>query len=650
MGCGVVNHSTSLSLYSSQSIAITDFALGHIIGRGEYGIVRSATYQPKKLPIAMKQLPYHKILSHKLSFQLPFHELEILKLISYHPNIIQLKFAFHDNFNCYFAFDYMKGGDLRYHLKYHEKFSEYEVAYLIGSIGNALHYLHNKNILHRDIKPENILLDSFGRPYLTDFGISYSADIHEQHHPHHRHPLIPISTSSSGTRCYSAPEVFTSHHKHSYHADYWSLGMLMYELFFHERPFHDFCPSHYVQFVEIQYESLWNDLEHPSSSSSSRHEHTTLWESKHEINWKYYQDQPLQQSAFGSSELYLIELRNRQFMISSSSSSGSSKLSPSQSDHSSESFFQHQQQQQQLSQQLPLAYVIPIPRLTAMETELSESCLDVLTRLLDIRIPFRLGTQSSLWRDELLEHEWFAEHYITKEKIETGNLNPDFFPNEVQVSSQVFMEFPENLFHSEMFPMENVPVKLSSEIKEQLRSRFHYIAPNMRDSETALDTVGTLKSSTRNTQKQLPQQQQQQQQPSVSTPQPSQPPRVSFSSSSSAPPSPSIDPLRPSNPHFFFLNRFHSSLESFDEGDGGAATAEHSPSQQQQQGHHEEEHETPEAGFGGHSSPPHSNSLAFIHKPKFKNYSTLGMSLSADYPSAREGYSTSVPTSPPPTS
>jgi serine/threonine protein kinase len=658
MGCGIINYSSSLSPYSDDVIPITDFALGHIIGRGEYGIVRSAIYLPKKLPIAIKQLPYHKILSNKLNFQLPFHELSILKLIYSHPNIVQLKFAFNDNSNCYFAFDYMKGGDLRYHLRNHEKFSEYGIAYLIGCLGSALHFLHNKNILHRDIKPENILLDSYGRPYLTDFGISY-VDLSHEH-------IIPISCSSSGTRCYSAPEVFTSHHKHSYHADYWSLGMLLYELLFHERPFHDFCPPHFIEFVEIQYESLWNDLTTAGPpGDASGGEEGFLYKSKEDIDWKYYQNQPIQHAALASSELSLIELRNRQFMISSSSSSGSARVSLPRSDQSSTELGLL------ASQVLPLAYVIPIPRLTSLETELSDSCLDVLTRLLDIRIPFRLGTQSSVWKDELLEHEWFAEHYLTKEKINSGNANPDFSPNEVQVSSQVFMEFPENLFHSELFPMENVPVRLSTEIKEQLRTHFHYIAPDMRRPQshslhphlshhlalapgdpTALDLN---KSST-------------QLQRSLSAPQPLRPPpsssrAIAPSSPHSLPASPAAagagarawvamgtgtgagncSPMtapvhRPSNPHSLILQtKFHSSLESFDEADLDIDRQQGEGQQQQlqqkeqgegwqrEQRQREAEAEAIEE-LGGHGN---NSSMTFIHKPKFKTSYTLGMSFSS---------------------
>lgn len=457
MGCGTVIHPRSC-----YEIDIHKFSIGHVVGRGEYGVVKSGIYLPKNLPVAIKKLPFSKILSHKSGFTTPLLELKILKLTHSHPNIINLRFAFHDSHSCYFVFDCMKGGDLRYHLRNNVKFTEYGVAYLIGCVGSALHFLHSKNIIHRDIKPENVLLNSSGRPFLTDFGISY---IDSEH-------VIPISTSSSGTRCYSAPEVLTNNHKHSYQADYWSLGVLAYELIFNERPFLDLCPSHIIQFVELQYQSMWNDLEIQNSTSN------------YEIDWNYFQNLPIQQSSFGSSELYMIELRNRQFMLSSSSSSSSSKYSITQ-DLSPDTYLH----------QLPPSYCIQIPRYTVSELAISESCRDFLSKLLDIRIPNRLGTRSTLLYDEVLEHEWFVDNYITKEKIMYGTLFPDFLPNELQISSQVFMEFPENLFSSDLFPVENAPVKLSKEIKQQLQD-FYYISPIMMHTDSNMEKSVNIKSST----------------------------------------------------------------------------------------------------------------------------------------------------------
>lgn len=532
MGCGIVVHPKPY-----YDISIDKFTIGHVIGRGEYGVVKSGTYLPKNLPVAIKKLPFAKILSHKSGFSTPFLELKILKETYDHPNIINLKFAFHDSYSCYFVFDCMKGGDLRYHLRNNVNFTEYGVAYLIGCLSSALHFLHRKNILHRDVKPENILLDLSGRPFLTDFGISHLDSDH----------VIPISTSSSGTRCYSAPEVLASNHRHSYQADYWSLGILAYELLYNERPFLELCPSHMIHFVECQYQSMWNDLEVQPLTEP--------------VDWRIYENLPIQQAALGSSELYMIELRNRQFMMSSSSS-GSSKYSLGQEISTDMHLYQ-----------VPTMYCVQIPLFTVSEIEISEACRDFLSKLLDIRIPNRLGTRSLHEYDEVLEHEWFAENYITKEKILYGTLFPDFLPNELQISSQVFMEFPENLFTPDLFPLEDVPVKLTTEIKQQLED-FYYISSIMNSKEETMQ----IKSSTQ-----------------VNLPIP----LSSRQSSSSS----DMRRLRPENPHSASLGKI-CSLESFDE----ANDIDRKPNDR----------------VGLSSDIPTTNCY-------LKNRSTYGMSFSADY-------------------
>ncbi|MDB4639351.1 protein kinase, partial [bacterium] len=47
-----------------------------------------------------------------------------------------------------------------------------EVAELVATIAEAIHYAHKKGIVHRDIKPGNILLDQKGKPYVVDFGLA----------------------------------------------------------------------------------------------------------------------------------------------------------------------------------------------------------------------------------------------------------------------------------------------------------------------------------------------------------------------------------------------------------------------------------------------------------------------------------------------
>lgn len=68
--------------------------------------------------------------------------------------------------------DYMKGGDLRFHVGRMRKFNEDQTKFFLASIFMGLEYLHNNNIIHRDIKPENLVLDEKGYVRITDLGIA----------------------------------------------------------------------------------------------------------------------------------------------------------------------------------------------------------------------------------------------------------------------------------------------------------------------------------------------------------------------------------------------------------------------------------------------------------------------------------------------
>ena len=88
----------------------------------------------------------------------------------------------------------------------------------------ALGFLHSNNVAHRDLKPENILLDADGYLALTDFGISKLFD------------KMETSESICGTLDYMAPEIL-SQSGHTLSVDWWSLGILTYQMIFGHSPY-----------------------------------------------------------------------------------------------------------------------------------------------------------------------------------------------------------------------------------------------------------------------------------------------------------------------------------------------------------------------------------------------------------------------------
>jgi serine/threonine kinase 32 len=89
-----------------------------------------------------------------------------------HPFVVNMRYAFQDDENCFFVLDLMLGGDLRFHLDRAGAISEEVVRFYVAEIALAVDYLHSKRIVHRDLKPDNILLDERGHAHITDFNIA----------------------------------------------------------------------------------------------------------------------------------------------------------------------------------------------------------------------------------------------------------------------------------------------------------------------------------------------------------------------------------------------------------------------------------------------------------------------------------------------
>ncbi|KAI0741444.1 kinase-like protein [Daedaleopsis nitida] len=198
------------------------FILLRCVGKGAFGKVRVVQHKQTRDLYALKYINKAKCVKMKAVANI-VQERRLLEEID-HPFVVNMRYAFQDDENCFFVLDLMLGGDLRFHLERLGSLSEEVVRYYIAEIGSALAYLHDHRIIHRDLKPDNILLDERGHAHITDFNIAV-------HYSERR-----LLTGVAGSMAYMAPEILAKR-GYTYTIDWWSLGVCAYELIFGRRPF-----------------------------------------------------------------------------------------------------------------------------------------------------------------------------------------------------------------------------------------------------------------------------------------------------------------------------------------------------------------------------------------------------------------------------
>lgn len=207
--------------HRENGVSLKDLTSVGVLGTGAFGLVELMEDVRSGETYALKTLSKGHIV--KSGLQEGVMNEKNIQFMCDSPFIIRLYETYNTQRTLCLLMEPALGGEVLFLYNKHKLHGkEGHAKYYVAGIVFAFEHMHAKKIVYRDLKPENLILDAVGRPKLTDMG------------------LAKVSPGKTFTTCGSllsmAPEVIKSI-GHNQAADWWTLGVMLFELMAGESPF-----------------------------------------------------------------------------------------------------------------------------------------------------------------------------------------------------------------------------------------------------------------------------------------------------------------------------------------------------------------------------------------------------------------------------
>ncbi|KAI3649756.1 hypothetical protein MP228_005388 [Amoeboaphelidium protococcarum] len=228
---------------------LSQFEKVQFIGRGSFGKVYLVRHIESDRYYAMKVLSKSQIfklneVKHVITERNILSDLNSQYVVSFVGSM-------QDGHNLYILMEYVIGGELFTQLTLRKCFNVDTARFYAAEVVLFLEHLHSNQIIYRDIKPENILIDAMGHIKFTDFGFAKY--------------LRKRTFTFCGTPQYMAPEIIINAELgrrglgYSFAVDFYSLGILIFEMLVGQTPFHD------LNVKDVYRKILYGQVEFPWS-------------------------------------------------------------------------------------------------------------------------------------------------------------------------------------------------------------------------------------------------------------------------------------------------------------------------------------------------------------------------------------------------